>query len=690
MKRLAHKNTSNTSRSGFAIFVALGAIVVLSILIFSYNLLVQGKSNERKNILNHTRALKAAQGTARYIFARIKHDLANGDESSLIKDAFISENSTVLANYLNEIDYQKIYKDICGPSLLSQEIEAQITFDDILYLKDKPLGSEVYLQEEKGGYIKLSLTASIDKNKETWEENRPFRVALPFPIGLTKFSLYLQNATNGKPLGFNNVQVTTSSGGGAIGMAPLILDNGSSIGTNKDNNIWKYRGWIYLGSSTKLYMNRADGDTAFGQQYHSYMPGKPGPKAIPELLDGKYDNHQGFVSIGNTDIHVSSARWGFSEQTKKEPSWEQVLNDSNAFNSPPRYYSTWLHLFGDINCTQNFNSSGYRPEERVPSITRVVGDVNDRYMQIAYLATCETPVEIVGAIMSHTKDDFNAIKKIQKPETELFLPSGSKHLKESDSNLKDFRDFFANMDYDGSSTDLVYSKLASGINSQPYHRVYASIVQYSRDGVVDTPPAQTFYDDIPDNTNNNFGLSIDNISSDLPAIDKLSETTDTIHGLGNRITYEIPGGSNQLEEFKRLFYKSNKYNLQNAVVHLKGTQNITLDAFTIESGGTVICDSSITVGEMQKASADLQPLLLMSLNSSITLKGHTEAYLMALSETGGEIKTTTSKLDLFGGVAAYKMPQTQGFLTYNPTFDPLNDNFQKHLGVVIGPEGRKR
>ena len=82
----------SSSKSGFAIFVALGAIVMLTILIFSYNLLVQGKSNESRNMLNHTRALKAAQATSRYIFAKIQKDLNETITNNKIKTAFIEND----------------------------------------------------------------------------------------------------------------------------------------------------------------------------------------------------------------------------------------------------------------------------------------------------------------------------------------------------------------------------------------------------------------------------------------------------------------------------------------------------------------------------------------------------------------------------------------------------------------------
>jgi hypothetical protein len=687
LRSLVIKNTLGSRRSGFAIFIALGAIVVLSMLIFSYNLLVRGKFNERQNILNHTRALKAAQGTARYIFARLKHDLSDMESASQIREAFIQNNTSLLNAYLNEIEYQNIFEDICGPSLLTQTIEAKLELDKPVFLGDLAKGSEVYLKDERGGYVKLKLVAKIDKNVEEWEEIRPYRIALPFPIGLTKFTLYLKKPTTQGVYGFNKIEVTEAQGGGFKEQGPLIVDNGSSISDNKDPNVWKVRGWIYLGGG-QYHLNRANGNTAYGQQYHSYIPDEEMPKAIPEILDGIYNDKTGFLEISGMSMHLRSARWGFSPATTGD-SWEHVLNNPSLFNMDMKVKSTWLHLFGDINCTQNFKSSGYRPEHRVPSITRVVGHVYDRYLKLSYLSTCEDPSEAIAAFRYHDKYTFeNIIQQNAKPEMELIFTSNQANVDyfaEPDNDLTELRDFFKNMGYDDdASTDLTYRKLTCRDGISPYNEIYTSIVQYTRDERMDTPPSSIHAGELPPMSEMDFGLGINDIHKKLPPINNLAETIDNKYGLTNRITYEITH-----DEFKKLFYKGSKYNLQNAVVHLKGTQPVTLDGLTIESGGTVVCDSDITVGEMQKASADLQPLLFVSLNGSITVSGHTEAYLMALSEAG-EIKTTNSTLDVFGGIAANSLDQAQGFLTYNPNFDPVNEGFKKHLGVVLGPEGKKR
>jgi hypothetical protein len=694
----------SSSKSGFAIFVALGAIVMLTILIFSYNLLVQGKSNESRNMLNHTRALKAAQATSRYIFAKIQKDLNETITNNKVKTAFIENDASVFKSYLDEIKYQDVYLSICGPSNLSQTINATIEFPESEPLSKYQKGNEIYLNSEKAGRLTITLEAKIDKNRELWKESRPYRVALPFPLGLTKFTLYLKNPTNGNEYGLNKVQVEdgTQKGKDVLGMAPLVIDNGSGIFDNKTPDIWKMRGWIYLGNG-KHYLNRAAGDTPFGQHYHSYIPGSGDPKAIPVSLDNKYNNDNGFVSIGTSaDIHIRSARWGFATYTKNDGTWSKVLNSNSLFNKTEHYYSTWLHLFGDANFTSQFYNESYRAgfnkQNRAPSITRVVGNVFDRFMEISYLVANKgtPPDEVIGAIKQFSEYDFSDKQSEDKIEDELFIKSPTTTLFSNEDDLTDFREFFSQMSYESTSTDLAYKKIMSRMNmNTTYRDVYASIAQYATDRVIDTPPRQTFYKDVPECSDDNFLLPIKNTSKstpdEMPPISKLGEVTlDPTLGMANRITYLISSSNSQnpVEDFKNAFCKNGKYNLQNAVIKISGNNPVKLDNMPIQSGGAVITESSMTFGGNPKPStSDYPPMMLMSEKGSITLESRTEAYLIALDDNKGEIKPSSAQLEVFGGIATNKMSPCPGMLIYNPAFDPINDKFQSYLGVVLGPEG---
>ena len=698
----------SSSKSGFAIFVALGAIVMLTILIFSYNLLVQGKSNESRNMLNHTRALKATQATGRYIFAKIQKDLNETITNNKIKTAFIENDASVFISYLNEIKYQEVFLNICGPSNLPQTINATIEFPESEPLSKYQKGNEIYLNSEKAGRITITLEAKIGKNRELWKESRPYRVALPFPLGLTKFTLYLKNPTNGNEYGLNKVQVgdgTQKSKDVDKTIAPLILDNGSAI-PNQTPDVWKMRGWIYLGNG-KHYLNRAAGDTPFGQNYHSYIPGSGDPKAIPVNLDKKYNNDNGFVSIGTSaEIHIRSARWGFASYTKNDGTWSQVLTNSNPSNGTnERYYSTWLHLFGDADFTSQFLNESYRAgfnkQKRSPSITRVVGNVFDRFMEISYLVANKgtPPDEVIGAIKELREDEFSDKQSKEKIEDELFVKSPTTTLFSNEDDLTDFREFFSQMSYDSTSTDLAYKKIMSRMNTNTdYQDVYASIAQYATDKVIDTPANPTFYENVPKCNNDNFLLPIQNSSKstpdEMPPISKLGEVTlDPTLGMSNRITYLISSSNSQnpVEDFKNAFCKNGKYNLQNAVIKILGNSPVKLDNMPIQSGGAIITENSMTfAGNPKPSSSDYPPMMLMSEKGSITLESNTYAYLIALDDNKGEIKLASTQLEkplIVDGIATNKMSPWSGMLIYNPAFDPINDNFQNYLGVVLGPEG---
>ena len=164
-----------------------------------------------------------------------------------------------------------------------------------------------------------------------------------------------------------------------------------------------------------------------------------------------------------------------------------------------------MHLFGDANFTSQFYNESYRAgfnkQNRAPSITRVVGNVFDRFMEISYLVANKgtPPDEVIGAIKQFSEYDFSEKQSEDKIEDELFIKSPTTTLFSNEDDLTDFREFFSQMSYDSTSTDLAYKKIMSRMNmNTTYRDVYASIAQYATDKVIDTPPRPTFYKDVPE------------------------------------------------------------------------------------------------------------------------------------------------------------------------------------------------
>lgn len=714
------------NRRGIIIFVVLGGIFVLTILILSYNHLVQGKFNENREILTHVRAMKTAQAVSRFIVEKLKADLK--DVSSIEKNSpgnilrqtvFIENDAGRLSEkissaWLEKINFTELTKTLFGSiSTRDVSVSAEISFSDLILLNDMKKGNELFFDYEKAGKMKVQVEVLIGNTREEWVEVRPFRVVNPFPLPLTKFTLYLrESTTNLDPVKFNTVAVESAASGkvAAGSNRPIIIDNGFPS-DNREDDVWMKRGWIHLGGGN-LMLNRAAGNTGVGQRFHSYYNSQ-----IPIALVLNFPDFTP-LPVGSKNLEFRMARFGFSNSLLQDSfaaMWKSILAWNMKEHSPGKDKKWWgsgsLHLFGE---------AGGSPTDNKISITRVSGKVYDRFIELGYIFPTGEGEAPLGAVIGMGESDFDQtsgkkkktlLKKIKDiPDSILadtwvdkkiiYLP-GKIDGRLGVPDLREMEDFFEILPYSRQGLGVSYEKIMSRVHYCGYDETFKMISQYSKNSQnLNFPPKGT----VPEIEDYKFKLEINGLKAAVPDIDKIVSDSDSLMGMDKRVCYEVKtsGKENLAALLKKNFCNpnNNDFRLGNAVLRVvsNGDGLVLADNLGAETGGMIMVDGPITVGTFRSAaSAENAPLAILAEKGAITLKNNgqhpTLAYLIALEKGKGEIKTIApdSPVSLIGGIAAHTLDPEQfqggGNIFYNQALDPTSENFGRYLGVVIGPPG---
>ena len=729
------------SRKGIVLFVVIGAIVVLAVLVASYNYFVMGKSNESREILRHLRAEKCAQSLCRFVFSHLVSDL--NDETSgggnFIREILFTSNSPDKLSeefgkkWLSQIGCGDVVNELLKGTTGSEKPEAplvELGFSDIASLNSlkssKGIGDEVsFLDAEKVGRLTVRVTIKIGKSRAVWQETRPFKVVFPFPIPITKFNFYWTDGTD-DPYAFNTISIKSDSGDSANGKYPFLLDNISSDPSNKTNakeDVWIDRGWIYVGGDS-LILNRASGSKRYGQNFYSYFePGPPLTLMLDFPAGDRWDTHR----YNNELLGFRVAYWGFSDSLtgSSNQTWKMILK-SEYENNPPgsaasdKYWnSSCLHLFSDKEVMDSSSSA----DNIVPSITRVTGNVYDRFLEMGYLLPVSSSESLFAATIG-IKDDaeFDSLKTNYSSEDKkysfenfLFFSDGYDFESDSDNKGADvLQDYFNNLEYSVSNISAVdYYKVMSKSNLRSIDETYNVIAGYSKNNEdISIPPSPlvpkindlTFQPkDTEKFTSKPLQLNdfIKNIGS--LNISEIGKTEDKTLGLSLRTCYEISGSSDGIQSILNSYFCSNSsdLNLKNLVYKVTpDSGNVRFSNMRIKSPGTIYSDGPITVGTFLPPTGDSvnTPVMLLAGQGAITVNNsgnhEVRAYLVALGE-GGTVKADRKDVPLLicGGMAVKEfkpenIPDKGGYLVYNTELDPLKEDFAiKYLGVAIGPKG---
>ncbi|MBI3037933.1 hypothetical protein HYY75_02620, partial [bacterium] len=392
-----------SNRHGVVIVVVLGIILVLSITVLGYNFLVRGKHLETMDVLKHLKAFKIAQSLNRYIWARMKIDFQ--DQQSGLKQKFMKTNDpNLLQKEVNDWlvaiqgDVENLAGTMCAPYPKKEvSIKTFLSFSDVSPFYGDSNDGVHYLSCEKSGNINLTVELWLGKSLEVFEEKRPFKMISLVPIPLGKFTLYISQANSSNDdFKYNTVNLDLEGRPTQNSPRPLVFFHGKPAqASNRQPDIWKRRGWVYLGGSSVM-LNRAGSFKNYGQSFHSYYPSGNMPVAL-RLNFENFDS----ISGGGRALVFKSARWGFSEMlTNAETidTWKKLLpDDSTQFPTSkiPFWRSTCLHLFG----------LGESNETR--SITRVCGNVFDRFLDMSYLVTNPAEGGPLGGVIGLSKSLFS-------------------------------------------------------------------------------------------------------------------------------------------------------------------------------------------------------------------------------------------------------------------------------------------
>lgn len=724
-------------RRGIILFVVMGAIFVLAILILSYNHFIREKFHENREIITHINAMKYAQAISRYTVARMQNDLldpnvsdANSPGNILRSEVFTSNSASELNNKIKSMWLNRLTSSgTSGGNTIPALVEGlngsldvkdlsfsiDIMFSDLVLLSSIAEADEFFLGFEKAGKMTISVEVKIGRTVELWQEVRPFRVVVPYPVPLTKFSLYLRKATdNLDPVKFNTVRIASPNTGQLAqgSPVPLVLHHGRpGRHHNEQEDIWKRRGWVYLGGGPTL-LNRAAGARGSGQRYFSYYPNTNLPVAL--IL-----NFAGFngVPVGSQNLIFRKARWGFSESFYNGPDstmWKEMLG-WHMQSRPPDTSPTWwqsscLHLFGEVKTSSD-------PLEHL-SITRVSGAVYDRFVDVGYLVPSSGSLPPVAGLICHNRDEFESITgkpgAVPRPsrssmvtrdlwvDNELVVLAGSPDGILGVSDLREMEDFFENMAYSSQGTGPSYEEIMSKTHYSAYDEAYNMIAQYAQNSqAIGIPPRRTApkIDDFTFAGFDVLGQSLDSLQ-----INNIAETSDAALGMKKRVCYEIPAQDRD-EAFKLLsdsftLSQNNDLRLANSVVRVNtgGRGMLMQGNLGIDSGGTIIVDGPVSVGHFKSLdTTDRSPLVIMAETGNLTVDNSQIhpilAYLVALDQAGAEIKLTNPNqpLNLLGGIAAHTLTPAEfvagGEIHYNSNLDPTDAGFASYIGVVLGPPG---
>lgn len=679
----------------------------------SYNVLVQGKFQEDRAIVAHIQAMKYAQALNRLVTQKLKHDLSQADvtpnsrQQALI-NAFQNESTdsairqNILDNWLPEVDPQiQSLINTLTRSLSTRTIRYEL---DIQISEVSSIGSSPeYYSFEKAGKIGISVTVFIDRNREEWLEVRPFRVIVSQPAPMTKFTLYLNDPTEGNPLALNRVRMTNNTQGipAAGSPRPIVFSHGRMGDISED--VWRERGWVYLGGG-RIELNRAAGARGLGQNFHSNRPDSQvdHPRA---LVTSFPDTNFSGIPYNSRLIGFSQARFGFSQDLTR-PDWQIILatNDTLQDANPLMWQSTFLQLFGRA------DNSSPDPSTEI-SHTRVISDSNaeilDRYVYASYI----TPVRMAaGRFEPDGGDLFGAIKRHGPTTYDSVDKSTSTWVEDNlvlSNNFPDFtpimEDFFDDLPFESSSyRDLTYRLLMSRPRVNSYRTIYRIISTYLTTNQLSLPP--TAAASVPEVNQQGFeGFTVYGEDPSTP-IESIGDNPTL--NMDRRVCYEIvaDGENDPAEILKQAFMsETNDFILNNSVIRVvNNNQPITLDNdLRVKSGGTILFDSTVTLGSFATPDNDAlapPPLVILSEtgdvvinsanagNSIYNLGNPTQAYLIALN---GEIKQVDQNNFAYiaGGIAANIIRPEQfragGSVVYNENLRPQ----APRIGVILGPLG---
>ena len=379
-------------RKGFAIVLALMAIIFLTLVIFAYNSLVRGKALETRHLAYNMKALKCGQALSRFATNKLRelvetnpddptrawlmNDVSQGSNSSRKIDSS-EELYTQCKEYLEKLteDDSSDPDTIIIARVNDSDLEITVTPVEVISIG----GSS----SEKLGKLTVSVKVFIGNSdfkihvsSEEISTTVPFKVVSVYPDktnNLFQYSLYVKDV-------YSN---TLTAGSNAWQKPPtLILENN---GAN-----------IYLGLGSEVISGSAettDYSYGFAQQ---------------RSRDGTYLSvimpiESGDPNAYNTELGFRTTKWSLHEAYRnvnnqsQGSGWKKILGDDNinTINSIVNKGPLWIVLFGKNN------------EHQAKIFTKSGADIKDNTVQIGYLINAGDNNKLLAALTYQDINDFN-------------------------------------------------------------------------------------------------------------------------------------------------------------------------------------------------------------------------------------------------------------------------------------------
>jgi hypothetical protein len=697
MKKFCAQYSKRAKRkSGFAIMFALIIGTVMLILAVSLFSFVGHQHTGIQNIVNGEVAhflaeagINSCIGTVREAISR---DLDQSAQNSAIRELLFKPGTPA---------------DVCINNLLGDSWNAELEkFAREVDEKDAEIRVEVWLRNmklsetntgswsdpiSKEGWLAIESVAHYKNSQRTLAVRRNIRVSSILPGPMSKFTLFAGNASRNGEAVFNLIR-NDYRGTVTDGPKPLICYNhatsetplssanfGDILEEEKDPQIWKKRGWIYLGPK-KVRLNLCSGAGKLGEIFHFYdvsntfqfNPVKfaTGQEFLPQKLRSAIQIPWDLSSSAVRNVSYSFGHSfildGFHDRSNRKES--EAMYEGNVLSAGEKAQysskSSILHLYGDAR-------KGFQ------SRTKVFGPVVAAFPRFASLEI--TPEE----------PDVKAMFDNLKPPPLYLIHSKSENSYDNSIEIKDVlnRKFGGPLLKSGMICENYadYRSIMSRITELPYVSSYNSMQEVYSSVINRTfPPVKEILK--PDNLSE---VTVE--SSEGHLFFKGSLTSDKVCGT---LAARVHNNIDEISEFWEKFVNEDGELELNQIVRIRNKKKLDFMVpppeysipMQIKGGGMVILENGNLMIRGIKCSNEKEALTIVAPSArTVSFPTATENHLNLVAPEA-EL-SYGSRINLLGTLCIGSIFADHRFqggaIRFRTDQDPANPGYQKFYKVYL-------
>lgn len=693
------KETHQSARSGFAIMFALiiGTIMlILAVSLFSFS----GQQHHgMQSIVNGEIAhflaeagINSCIGTVR---EAISQEFSGSSSASKLKQLLLKPGNL---------------EDICINDLLDDSWNADLkNFAREVDPKEADIRVEVWLRKfnlsetspgqwhdptAKEGWLTIESTATFKNSQRVLAVQRRLKVASILPGPLSKFTLYVANASRNGEAAFNLIR-NDYRGTVSDGAKPLICYNHATPETPLESNnfadilkqeknadVYKTRGWIYLGPR-KVRLNLTSGAGELGEIFHFYDVSNSFqftpikflstvgglPEKMRTSLQIPWDlSSQAVRNVSYSFAH-SFVLDGFHDRSNRRDSDAMYEGDILSSGEKQHYTSksSILHLFGDAR-------KGFQ------SRTRIFGPVVAAFPRFASLEVFPDEADV--------KDLFASVS----PPPLYLIPSKSEANYHNSIEISDVlkRKFGGPLLKSGMicRDHGEYSSIMSRISELPYAFSYNSMQDVYNAAANRIFPSETM---ILRQDNGNE-ISLENSAGHLFFRGRVNPQA-VCQLLQARAQLEL----NEIADFwERFVNKQGELEL-NQIVRIKNRRKLDFIfppsgkaiPLKIKSGGMIILDQGNLILRGATCESAGEALTIVAENAdSVTFSSVQPNHLNVVAP-GAEL-SYSSRIDLLGTLCVSSILADHRFqggaLRFREAQDPVSENYQRYYKPFLAEQ----